>query len=171
MKTLTKYGILIVVFNRLYLVLVIGLHTRYGVQIPIYLDRGRKLIEYRLETCSTTTSIESYLPRQGPETHKRTCTHHQSNDLYSSQYTSARGRKLSVSFKLKSFHLVQLPINLARGRKLKVSSVLASHFLYSYLSTSRGAGNGWLKNSLLKRSIRYKNLSTSRGAGNLATQR
>ena len=31
MKTLTKYGILIVVSNRLYLVLVIGLHTRYGV--------------------------------------------------------------------------------------------------------------------------------------------
>mgnify|MGYP000919277733 FL=1 len=31
MKTLSKYGILIVVSNRLYLVLVIGLHTRYGV--------------------------------------------------------------------------------------------------------------------------------------------
>jgi len=30
MKTLTKYDIL-VVLNRLYLVLVIGLHTRYGV--------------------------------------------------------------------------------------------------------------------------------------------
>ena len=31
MKTLTKYDILAVVLNRLYLVLVIGLHTRYGV--------------------------------------------------------------------------------------------------------------------------------------------
>ena len=31
MKTLSKYGILVVVLNRLYLVLVIGLHTRYGV--------------------------------------------------------------------------------------------------------------------------------------------
>mgnify|MGYP007105696160 FL=1 len=31
MKTLTKYDILVVVLNRLYLVLVIGLHTRYGV--------------------------------------------------------------------------------------------------------------------------------------------
>ena len=30
-KTLTKYDILVVVLNRLYLVLVIGLHTRYGV--------------------------------------------------------------------------------------------------------------------------------------------
>ena len=31
MKTLTKYDILVVVLNRLYLVLVIGLHTRYRV--------------------------------------------------------------------------------------------------------------------------------------------
>ena len=30
MKTLTKYDILVVVLNRLYLVLVIGLHIRYG---------------------------------------------------------------------------------------------------------------------------------------------
>ena len=30
MKTLTKYDILVVVLNRLYLVLAIGLHTRYG---------------------------------------------------------------------------------------------------------------------------------------------
>ena len=31
MKTLSKYDILIVVSNSLYLVFVIGLHTRYGV--------------------------------------------------------------------------------------------------------------------------------------------
>ena len=46
MKTLTKYGILIVVSNRLYLVLVIGSHTRYG-------------------------GIDTYLPREGPETHHK----------------------------------------------------------------------------------------------------
>ena len=46
MKTLTKYGILIVVSNRLYLVLVIGSHTRYG-------------------------GIDTYLPREGPETLSR----------------------------------------------------------------------------------------------------
>ena len=31
MKTLTEYDILVVVLNRLYLLLVIGLHIRYGV--------------------------------------------------------------------------------------------------------------------------------------------
>ena len=165
---------------------------REQVQIPIYLDRGRKLIEYRLETCSTTTSIESYLPRQGPETHKRTCTHHQSNDLYSSQYTSARGRKLSVSFKLKSFHLVQLPINLARGRKqlidelfLRLLAVQLPIYLergrklqtyyctvrltekYRYLSTSRGAGNFPVSsNTSLAIIPMYRPLSTSGEAGN-----
>ena len=42
-KTLSKYDILVLVSNRLYLVLVIGLYTRYG-------------------------GIETYLPRKGPET-------------------------------------------------------------------------------------------------------
>ena len=42
-KTLSKYDILVLVSNRLYLVLVIGLYTRYG-------------------------GIETYLPRKGTET-------------------------------------------------------------------------------------------------------
>ena len=67
MKTLTKYGILIVVSKSLYLVLVIGLHTRYGVYLPIYLERGRKLI---LEVIFFWFyfCISTYLPRKGPET-------------------------------------------------------------------------------------------------------
>ena len=38
MKTLTKYDILVVVLNRLYLVLVIGLYIRYGYR---YLSTSR----------------------------------------------------------------------------------------------------------------------------------
>ena len=89
-KTLSKYDILVLVSNRLYLVLVIGLYTRYGyrnlftskgdgnmaasisspaswsVYLSIYLARGRKrkLINFSVKI----KSIDTYLPREGTET-------------------------------------------------------------------------------------------------------
>ena len=166
MKTLTKYDILVVVLNRLYLLLVIGLHTRYGyrylstsrgagnrlatyptnctvsVQIPIYLERGRKHF-FPQSKKRVIARIDTYLPREGPET----CL---------------------------------LPIRFGRP------------YRYRSLSTSRGAGNRFLPTRILreravgidtylpregsetrhrylmgKRIHQYSSLSTSRGAGNI----
>ena len=66
MKTLTKYGILIVVLNRLYLVLVIGLHTRYGYRY-LSTSRGAGNPDLFLNE-DWLLIIDTYLPREGPET-------------------------------------------------------------------------------------------------------
>ena len=134
------------------------------VQIPIYLERGRKLVEQdnlkQLRAC-----IAPYLPREGPETFV---------DI----------------FLIENFH-VQIPMYLERGRKLFVnipvlfklfsiapyqpregpetiafSSNLSQSSLYSYLSTSRGAGNILAFSLFLTWSKWYRYLSTSAGAGN-----
>ena len=90
MKTLTKYDILVVVLNRLYLVLVIGLYIRYG---------------------------------------------------YSS-----------------------LSISRGNGNRSHIDNFKTFFILYSYLSTSGGAGN--LATLLKLNNGKYSYLSTSRGAGN-----
>ena len=139
MKTLTKYDILVVVSNRLYLVLVIGLHTRYGyrylstsrgagnllviifillylyVQLPIYLARGRKRINVT-PVIKEDFRIDPYLPREGPETMFR-----------------------STKFQIKSRIATYLP---REGPETLPKSPLGlQKHSYSYLSTSRGAGN------------------------------
>ena len=114
MKTLSKYGILIVVSNRLYLVLVIGLHTRYGVQIPIYLERGRKPLHLlNLNTRAIKVQLPIYL---------------------------ARGRKRSRCWFSWDFWFLYryLP---REGPETNLINLLFSMFLYSHQLTSRGAGN------------------------------
>ena len=93
MKTLTKYDILVVVLNRLYLVLVIGLHTRYGYS---YLSTSRGAGNSRL---SSSLSCKG-------------------GNLVQLPTYLARGRKLQNTFRNILFrNPVQLPIYLARGRK------------------------------------------------------
>ena len=77
------------------------------------------MFSFAFKATSASISIATYLPREGPETHKRTCTPHQSSDLYISQYTSVRGRKR---------------VFLGSSSTIRIDQ-------YSYLSTSRGAGN------------------------------
>ena len=88
--------------------------------------------------------IDTYQPREGSETF---------------WVETERGSKV----------LVYLPIYLARGRKLikQINCFRNCIHLYSYLSTSRGAGN--LSNPIrLNFELKsYRYLSTSRGAGNL----
>ena len=62
---------------------------------------------------------------------------------------------------------VYLPIYLGRGRKQSIPAYSSSNSLYSYLSTSRGAGNNtW---AFAHWQFQYSYLSTSRGAGNAFT--
>ena len=143
MKTLTKYGILIVVSNRLYLVLVIGLHTRYGVQIPIYLERGRKLYDVYFVWC-------------------------QVNDVQIPIYLG-RGRNWDKVHGFSCFLLlVQIPIYLARGRKLISVLVRTTNRTICIAPNipPRGAGNFQARKYDKKGSHQYRYLSTSRGAGN-----
>ena len=143
MKTLTKYDILVVVSNRLYLVLVIGLHTRYGVQIPIYLERGRKLflslnkfllsitvqipiyLERGRKLCINShvfppfvaKSIDTYLPREGTET--VTVIIRISFGHRIDTYLPREGTETYEFFLLKLISFfVQIPIYFERGRKL-----------------------------------------------------
>ena len=176
MKTLTKYDILVVVLNRLYLLLVIGLHIRYGVQIPIYLERGRK----HLKGCfpfhftivqiliylergrkpravaravkSPIICIDTYLPREGPETgiaymqgHTRTCG--------IAPYLPREGTE---THQQKPFHrkCQGIATNLPREGPETCTHKRGKpscSCLYSYLSTSRGAGNStWFGFSSVK---------------------
>ena len=65
-KTLSKYDILVLVSNRLYLVLVIGLYTRYGYR-NLFTSKGAgNKSNSPLTKC--LYCIETYLPRKGPET-------------------------------------------------------------------------------------------------------
>ena len=65
-KTLSKYDILVLVSNRLYLVLVIGLYTRYGYR-NLFTSKGDGNVSLELPV-SLYLIIETYLPRKGTET-------------------------------------------------------------------------------------------------------
>ena len=120
MKTLTKYDILVVVSNRLYLVLVIGLHTRYGYR---YLSTSRGAgNENKLSSVvdSEYSSIDPYLPREGPETYEQ---------LYIANLLWMQYSYLSTSR--------------GDGNSTGVDGLTGSSTGYSYLSTSRGAGNSF----------------------------
>ena len=191
MKTLTKYGILIVVSNRLYLVLVIGLHTRYGVQIPIYLERGRKRSDEPVFCYfSGIVSIDTYLPREGMETSQLQCQGNQTPSVQIPIYLE-RGRKLTAkpSIMIESNSIapylpregsetlkdeysffcpsVQIPIQLERGRKSydgQLTSTLFSVQPPIYLARGRKQNKNRFCSSKVNR---YRYLSTSRGAGNI----
>ena len=67
MKTLTKYDILVVVSNRLYLVLVIRfIYKIWG--IDTYLPREGSETFFLSSFRFQSNSIAPYLPREGPET-------------------------------------------------------------------------------------------------------
>ena len=148
MKTLTKYDILVVVLNKLYLVLVIGLYTRYGVQL-LSTSRGDGNKNKSESFQGLTDSIDTYLPREGTETISQNNISCCFAKLYISLSTS-RGagnfsfrKRTSVSYgysidtylpregsetpcnhlRRTSTAYVQLPIYLARGRKLVICEV------------------------------------------------
>ena len=166
MKTLTKYGILIVVSNRLYLVLVIGLHTRYGVQIPIYLERGRKpydvyfvwcqvndvqipiylargrkLISVLVRTTNRTICIAPNIPPRGAGNFQARKYDKKGSHQYRYLSTSRGAGNLLISEIFDSIFFVYLPIYLARGRKHNFRCAERSLITYRYLSISRGGGN------------------------------
>ena len=145
MKTLTKYDILVVVLNRLYLLLVIGLHIRYRIQFPIYLARGRKLIILTSYN-KFYFSIDPYLlPRERPETGRR--VNLPSFSLTGiATYLPREGPETPLLGKNSlGKRKVQLPIYLERGRKPfpRIIHLLNCRFRYRNLSTSRGAGNSF----------------------------
>ena len=115
-KTLSKYDILVLVSNRLYLVLVIGLYTRYGYR-NLFTSKGDGNV-----ICINSTSPRS--------------------ELYRNLFTSKGDGNTGVFILMYLYRLIietYLPRKgtetwLPRFRHLRLG-------LYISLSTSRGAGN------------------------------
>ena len=141
MKTLTQYDILVVVLNRLYLVLVIGLYIRYGY---ISLSTSRGAGNHNSSSVIARSSLYSYLSTsRGAGNTLRRCH----GDIET--------------------NIVYLPIYLESGRKqIPLLFLDLVTVKYRYLSTSRGAGNVLTPSSIKAISSKYISLSTSRGAGN-----
>ena len=115
-KTLSKYDILVLVSNRLYLVLVIGLYTRYGYR-NLFTSKGDGNLVPQTRGSPICLSIDTYLPREGPETRQTPCK------LFHKQVWPpiylARGRKPDCyeSFHSVTSSKVKNPIYFARGRR------------------------------------------------------
>ena len=160
-----------------------------SVQLPINLERGRKHWSGRKPAKANAPCIDTYLPREGSETEElrvlqlvdqlRIATYQPREGpktlrlyqhpcfllfVYLPIYIG-RGRKLTFQLLFRQACQVQIPINLGRGRKHYWSRCWFSWYLYSYLSTSQGAGNVFP--FIFPFPIRqYSSLSTSRGDGN-----
>mgnify|MGYP001670827539 CR=1 FL=1 len=96
-----------------------------------------------------TICIAPYLPREGPETRPKMAFHRCVGLLDIATYLPREGPETFVNVVSSYFYSsVYLPIYLARGRKqIPLLFLDLVTVKYSYLSTSRGAGNV-LENSL-----------------------
>ena len=159
------------------------------VQLPIYLERGRKL--HKNTILFIYFCIDTYLPREGPKTLFLNLLL-KLYRVYRYLTTSRGAGNLIPIYCIFTFFLcVYLPIYLSRGRKRftycttnkcydSISTYLpregpetfleirrqCSHPSYSYLSTSGGVGNVQVRQLKVLVQLMYSYLSTSRGAGN-----
>ena len=141
------------------------LSKKFIVQLPIYLERGRKLFR-QFRCIFPYFGIDTYLPREGTETLSRplavkpstsikfcltlkgpeTIFSYKSNPLLSitciDTYLPREGTETNTSQSFGRQGKVQLSVYLARGRKLAFfKHSIQRQSAYRYLSTSRGAGN------------------------------
>ena len=86
-----------------------------NVQIPIYLARGRKLVNVESVSKKHIQSIDTYLPREGPETIN--ICHRDAVYMCIDTYLPREGPETYGDY-LDICHIVQTPIYLARDRKL-----------------------------------------------------
>ena len=140
------------------------MHLYSFVKIPIYLERGRKLL-----VCSrfkvTSIGIAPYLPWGG----RKLCFKalHWLPDICIDTYLPREGSETlhkKLPLKLPSLYSY---LSTSRGDGNHSSNNSSSNiFLYSYLSTSKGAGNHSTSSISIPGQSKYSYLSTSRGDEN-----